>query len=97
MDQGRRLLEVLRQPLYKPMSVARQAIILYIATGGLLEDVPIGETAAFAQGFVDEMEEKHAGTLAEIQRTGSLTGLSRETVRAALEIYKGQVKSAWQK
>lgn len=97
LDQGRRLLEVLRQPLYKPMSVARQAIILYIATGGLLEDVPIGETAAFAQGFVDEMEEKHAGTLAEIQRTGSLTGLSRETVRAALEIYKGQVKSAWQK
>lgn len=96
LDQGKRLLEVLRQPLYQPMSVARQAVILYIATGGLLTDVPLAETAAFVKGFADEMEEKHADVMGEIQQSGSLSGLSRETVRQALDSYKEQVSPAWQ-
>lgn len=41
LDHGKHLLELLKQPLYQPMSVSRQAVLLYIGTNGLLDDVPV--------------------------------------------------------
>ena len=40
LDHGKRLLELLKQPLYQPMPVSRQAVLLYIGTNGLLDEVP---------------------------------------------------------
>ena len=96
LDHGKRLLQVLKQPLYNPMSVARQAIILYIATNGLLDDVPLEQVGSFISGFVDEMEALHADTVEEIQRSGSLSGVAIETIRAAFDPYKEQVSGTWQ-
>ena len=93
LDHGKRLLEVLKQPLYHPMSVARQAIVLYIAVNGLLSDVPLEKVGAFARGFADEMERSRPDTVEEIQNTGALSGVAVETIRAALEAYKKQVSA----
>ena len=40
--------KLLKQPLYHPMSVARQVVILYAATQKLLADVPVERTREFA-------------------------------------------------
>lgn len=40
LEHGKRLMEILKQPLCHPMPVWRQAVILYVATNGLLSDVP---------------------------------------------------------
>ena len=41
LDHGNRLVEILKQPLYHPMKVSRQVVILYAATQKLLADVPV--------------------------------------------------------
>ena len=41
LDHGKRLMEILKQPLYNPMPVWKQAVILYVATSGLLSDVDL--------------------------------------------------------
>jgi proton translocating ATP synthase, F1 alpha subunit len=88
LEHGKRMMDILRQPLYHPMSVARQAVILYISTSGLVDDVPLENTADFVRGFADEFEATAADTMTEIQRTGALSGASVETIRAALDGYK---------
>ncbi len=96
LDHGRRLLEVLKQPLYHPMGVARQAVILYIATNGLLDQVPLDRVAAFTRDFADQMEALHGDVMDAIDASGELSGPAIEAVRSALDAYKKQVSNPWQ-
>ena len=88
LDHGKRLLELLKQPLYQPMKVSQQAILLYIATNGLLDEVPLDQVREFALDFSKRMELEHWELTAEVQRTGNLSGVAVETIRAALADYK---------
>ena len=96
LDHGRRLLELLKQPLYHPMPVSRQAIILYAATNGLVDDVPLDKVRDFVMDFAQEMEQEHADVMDEIQSTGNLSGPAIETIRGVLEDAKKRVSATWQ-
>ena len=93
LEHGKRLMEILKQPLCHPMPVWRQAVILYVATNGLLRDVPLDRVRGFVQDFADSLPD---ALLTEIQSTGTLTGTAAEQIRKALETYKEQVSAAWQ-
>lgn len=95
LGHGKRLLELLKQPLYHPMPVSRQAIVLYAATNGLVDDVPLEQVHAFMGEFVETMEREHAEVMAEIQTTGNLSGPTVETVRSVLETVKERVSGTW--
>ena len=96
LDHGRRLLELLKQPLYHPMPVSRQAILLYVATSGLVDDVPLEHVRPFVLGFADEMEAEHPDMVAEIESTGTLSGPAVECIRAALADAKKRGSATWQ-
>ena len=96
LDHGRRLLELLKQPLYHPMSVSRQAIILYAATNGLVDDVPLNKIRDFMQDFAQEMEQEHADVVEDIESTGNLSGPAIETIRSVLDSAKKRVSASWQ-
>ena len=93
LEHGKRLMEILKQPLCHPMPVWRQAVILYAATNGLLSDVPLDRVRDFVQKFADSLPDS---LLTEIQSTGTLTGTAAEQIREALKTYKDQVSAAWQ-
>ena len=95
LDHGKRMMALLRQPRCTPMAVSRQADILYIATGGLLADVPVEEVNGFANAFVDLLECEQPALIAEIDDTGALSGTATEQIRAALDGYKKQVSAQW--
>ena len=95
LDHGKRLMELLKQPLYSPMSVSRQATILYISTNGLLADVPLAHVRTVAQGFVDHLQNTQPQLLEEIDTTGALSAAVAEGIRSALEGYKDQVSAQW--
>ena len=96
LDHGRRLLELLKQPLYHPMPVSRQAILLYVATSGLVDDVPLEHVRPFVLGFAGEMEAEHPDMVAEIESTGTLSGPAVECIRAALADAKKRGSATWQ-
>lgn len=95
LDHGKRMMSLLRQPLCTPMSVARQAVILYIATNGLLNDVPVEKSAGFAKDFTDLLEREQADLMQEINETGALSGTATEQIRTTLQSYKEQVSATW--
>ena len=95
LDHGKQMMALLRQPLCAPMSVARQAIILYIATANLLSDVPLDKVSGFAQDFVDLLEREQSALVQEINDTGALSGTATEQIRTTLQSYKEQVSATW--
>ena len=96
LDHGKQLMEILKQPLYHPMSVSRQAVILYISTSSLLADVPLNTVRKVAQDFADYLENTQPKLLEEIESTGALSAAAAESIRAELEVYKKQVSAQWQ-
>ena len=91
LAHGKRLMEILKQPLYNPMPVWKQAVILYVATSGLLSNVALEKVNEFVQGFVDSLQANQPGLIEEIQSTGTLPGAAAEQIRTAMEAYQKQV------
>src|SRR5690606_5623068 len=73
LNRGARLVEVLKQPQYRPVPVEEQVAIIYVAGQGLLDAVPVGEIKAFEASFREALRLKHADALASVARTGQLT------------------------
>ncbi len=59
IDRGRRLTEILKQPQYAPVSVEKQVMIIYVATHGYLDDVPVGLVSAWESAFYRFMDTSH--------------------------------------
>ena len=89
------MMALLRQPLCQPQSVSRQSVSLYIATAGLLDDVPLEKVNSFAKDFVDLLDREQPALMQEINDTGNLSGAATEQIRTTLESYKEQVSATW--
>ncbi len=62
LNRGSRLVEVLKQPQYRPLPVEKQVAILYAATSGQLDSVDVAQVQAYEAGFHSFMD-AHAGRL----------------------------------
>jgi len=49
LNRGARLVEILKQPQYEPLPIERQVLIVYVATNGYLDEVPVQEIARYEQ------------------------------------------------
>ena len=49
LNRGRRLVEILKQPQYQPLAVEKQVAIIYAATKGFIDDVPIEDVQRYEQ------------------------------------------------
>ena len=47
LNRGRRLVEVLKQPQYQPLTVEKQVAIIYAATNGYLDPIPVEQVRAY--------------------------------------------------
>jgi F-type H+-transporting ATPase subunit alpha len=61
-----RLQEVLKQPQYQPLPVEEQVSILYAATNGFLDDVPVSKVGHWKVDFLQFMHTAHADVLKQI-------------------------------
>src|SRR3989449_3642545 len=59
IDRGQRLTEVLKQPQYQPVPVEKQVMIIYVATNGYLDDVPVDKVTAWEAAFYRYMDANH--------------------------------------
>ena len=66
LHRGVRLVEVLKQPQYQPLTVAKQVAILFVATRGLLDKVELPDIGAWETGFYAYLESRRPGIIAGI-------------------------------
>lgn len=66
INRGYRLREILKQPQYKPMAIEDQVLLIYIATNGLLDDVPVDRIGQWRDDFLQYMSTAQANLSREV-------------------------------
>ena len=66
LRRGARLVEILKQGQYVPMTFEAQIVIIYAGTNGFLDKLPVGDLVRFEKEFLENLEMKHADILSEI-------------------------------
>ena len=80
--------EVLKQPQYQPMPVQEQVAILWAATNGFLEDVPVDQVQAFEAAYLDNLRTAHSDLLDKIASEKALSDELVAELRKATEDFK---------
>ena len=90
LDYGRSLYQLLKQPLYHPLSVAKQVILLCAANEKLLVDVGADKMEAFKDDLMTFMETEHPEIVSEITDTGKISDELKEQVLSAVRQFKSR-------
>jgi F-type H+-transporting ATPase subunit alpha len=84
LDRGERLVEVMKQGQFAPLPVEKQIAIIYAATNGALDDVPVADVQRFERELYAFLEAKHADVLSLIAEKKELTDDVKGKVDRAL-------------
>jgi len=93
LHRGERLVELLKQGQYKPLSVVEQIVSIFAGVRGLVDDIPVGEVQKFESGLLNFMADKHKALMDKIAEAKKLDDETEGLLQAAIEEYKGLFKS----
>ena len=94
LDRGARLVELLKQPQYRPMKLSEQVAVIYAGTKGYLDDVPVSRVGEFQTGLLEYLGASHSEFINNIESQKELTDANEALLKKGLEEYKGRV---WKK
>ena len=94
LDRGARLVELLKQPQYKPMTLSDQVAVIYAGTKGYMDDVPVSRVGEFQTGLLSYFATSAAETKSELETKKELTDTVEAGLKKAIEEFKGRV---WKK
>ena len=87
LSRGERLVEILKQPQYAPLPVEKQIVIIYAATSGCLDGVPVSEIARYERELYAHLETDHPDILSSLGTTGELTDDIRNQLDQVLKSF----------
>ncbi|GAB5514912.1 F0F1 ATP synthase subunit alpha [Rhodopirellula baltica] len=94
LDRGYRMVELLKQPQYQPLSVAEQVISIYAGTNGHLDDVAVKEVQRFEKELLQYVHDKHSSLINDLTATPALSDEIAERIVAAVKEFKTVYKPA---
>ena len=86
--RGEKLTEILKQPQYKPLSVAEQVSILFAANEGLLDDVPNSDISRFKQEWFAHLAENLKALSDNLNDGSALSDEDKSELRSEIEKFK---------
>jgi F-type H+-transporting ATPase subunit alpha len=93
LDRGQRMVELLKQPQYRPYPLAEQVVSIFAGTDGLLDDLAVGEVARFEEVMLLHFRDEHPDVLDEIARTGELQDDLADRIRRVIRDFKTEFKA----
>jgi F-type H+-transporting ATPase subunit alpha len=92
LTRGERLVEILKQGQYVPMTVTDQVMIIFAGTSGLLDDLPVKRVGEFEKVFLEYMRDTHpevAGKILEGKK--DIPDDAKAVLREAVKAVKAQL------
>lgn len=89
LNRGQRLVEILKQGQYKPMTVEKQVIIIFAATNGYVDSYPVSALKKYEEELMAFIESRHADILTDLRDKKALDDTVKPKVKKALEDFKG--------
>jgi len=88
LDRGTRVVEVLKQPQFQPMSVERQVAVIFAVTQGFMDDVPVEDVKRFEAELLEYLGSRHGELLRSIAEQGTLSDDAQSSLREAIEAFR---------
>ncbi len=88
LDRGYRMVELLKQAQYKPMSVTDQVLSLFAATRGYLDDVAVPAVRQWEADFLQFIQDRKADLHKQLADAGDITEEIEKGIRAAIDEFK---------
>jgi F-type H+-transporting ATPase subunit alpha len=88
LGRGERVVEVLKQPQYKPVPVEQQVMIIYAVSNGFLDDVPVEAIREWETGFLTFMSAQHAPLVEEVRTKKALSDDLQVRLKQAINQFK---------
>jgi F-type H+-transporting ATPase subunit alpha len=88
LDRGSRMVELLKQPQFCPMSVGEQVITIFVGSSGLLDDISVKEVGELVIRFLRWLAKEHPDYIGEINSTKVFSTELAEKIKQALSQYK---------
>jgi F-type H+-transporting ATPase subunit alpha len=93
LAQGERIMEVLKQPQYRPMSVEHQILILFAATRKYLMDIEVSDIKNFEKGFIEFIETKYPDIVVTIKERKVVDEALEKQIDGAINEFKTKFKN----
>ncbi|WP_047489698.1 F0F1 ATP synthase subunit alpha [Terriglobus sp. TAA 43] len=94
LNRGSRLVEILKQPQFQPLTAAQQVSIVFAGTKGLLDDIEVKQVQAFEAGFHEYMKTTGQSILDAIMAKKALDDEITKNLTNAINDYKATFKAA---
>jgi F-type H+-transporting ATPase subunit alpha len=88
LNRGSRMVELLKQDQYVPMSVEQQILVIFAGTNGYVDDVPVNAVKRFESEMLKFAASKYADLLKDIATKKQIDDELRSRVKAAIEEFK---------
>ncbi len=86
LDKGRKNVELLKQPQYRPVKVEEQVALIYCGTKGLLKNVPADKIKEWQKEFIETLQMSHQALLTDIKNGNYSDEITKEIEAVASDI-----------
>ncbi len=90
LARGERIMELLKQDQYQPLSVETQVAIVFAGINGFVDDVSVSGIRQWEKSYIACLSEKHAGVLADIKGKRQIDDGIKARLEAAIKEFKGK-------
>lgn len=88
LDRGQRMIEVLKQPPYSPLSIEKQVVAIYAGAKGFLDDIPTNKVVKFEDELYPFLEAKYPKIFEDIRMKKALDKDLETALSKALDEFK---------
>ncbi len=93
LDRGARLVEILKQGQYSPLTVSEQVVSIYAGVRGYLDKVAVGDVVKFETEVLNEIRAKHSDLLDAIANEKELSKDNDDKLKSILDDLVGKFAS----
>jgi F-type H+/Na+-transporting ATPase subunit alpha len=92
LDRGYRIVELLKQPQFKPMHVIDQVMVIYAGTKGFLDKVDVRQVSLWEEQFIRFMREQRSDLRSALVKERKLSPDLEQKLRKAIEAFQPQFR-----
>jgi len=88
LEKGVRLVELLKQPQYSPLSVVEETLVIWAGTTGQLDDIPVGDVQRFEKEMLDWLKRNRTDTVTAIESSNDLNDDQIASLQSGINEFK---------
>jgi F-type H+-transporting ATPase subunit alpha len=94
LARGQRLVEILKQGQFSPLTVEEQVVVIFAGTSGLIDGIAVPNVQRFQKDLVEFMHTRYGGLLTQIAEKKQISDQLREELKRAIGEFKEQFQAA---